>query len=100
MVLEATAANTFNFTIPLFNASRRDIDVLVACSSEDHRWRITPKVLPPMALASGEKQQLALAAAFDADRVPESDPVCDLRVPFQTGHGQWLDFEHRVTGKR
>ena len=100
VALDASGPNTFTMTIPLFNASRRDINVLVACSSADHRWRMEPVVVPPVALAAGAKHQLTLSASFDAARVPESVPVCDLRVPFQTGHGQWLDFEHSVTGVR
>ena len=98
--LQEVANHTYTMAIPLFNASRRDVEVLIGCASADHRWQIEPQVIPPLALARGAKQTLTITASFSAARVPESLPVCDLRVPFQTSHGQWLDFEHRVTGVR
>jgi predicted phosphodiesterase len=98
--LQATTGNSYTMAIPLFNASRRDIEVLISCSSADQRWQIEPKVIPPLELATGTRQTLTLSASFNAARVPESQPVCELRAPFKTSHGEWLDFEHRVTGVR
>ncbi len=100
VALEASGGNTYTMTIPLRNTSRRDIEVLVSCSSADHRWQIEPTVIEPLALTRGGEHTLTLQASFSDQRVPESQPVCDLRVPFQTAHGEWLDFRHRVNGVR
>lgn len=100
VALKRTDAGMFDMTIVLFNRSRRDIEILVSCTSADQRWRLQPNVIPPIALASGAKHTLSLSAQFAPDRVPESQPVCELRVPFQTAHGEWLDFEQSVTGVR
>jgi len=100
VTLTQVSEGTFDMQVPLFNASRRDIEVLVSCSSADQRWQFEPTAVPPIGLASGTKHSLRLRASFTANRVPESQPVCELRVPFQTSHGAWLDFETAVTGKR
>ena len=100
VTLQATGEGTFDLDIPLFNSSRRDIQILVSCTSGDQRWQLTPYAIPPINLASGAKRILAIKASFTNQRVPESQPICNLRVPFQTAHGEWLDFEHTVTGVR
>ncbi len=98
--LQATASERFTLTLPLHNTSRRDIEVLLQCSSADQRWMFSPNRIPALALAAGAQQTLLLDVGFEPQRAPESAPVCDLRVPFQTAKGEWLQFEHRITGIR
>jgi len=98
--LKANGDNRFNMDFTLFNSARRDIQVFISCTSADERWRLEPTVIAPISLSAGAKQTLALSASYEADRVPESDPVCQLRVPFQTAKGAWLDFEHQLRGVR
>ena len=87
---------TYTLNITLRNTSKRDIAVFAACTSADHRWQITPKTIPTLSLKAGAQETLSLSAGYAAKRVPESTPACQLKVPFQTVHGQWLDFEHQI----
>jgi len=97
--LKSLGNHQHDWVIPLNNPSRRDIQVLVTCSSADNRWIITPKVIEPVHIKSGARHDLTLAVSHLEHRVPESDPQCSFRVPFQTIHGEWIDFEHVVVGE-
>jgi len=97
--MKSTGNHQHAWVIPLRNPSRRDIQVLVSCSSADQRWNITPMVIPPLQIKSGAQHDLTLSVSHAEHREPESEPVCDFRVPFQTMHGEWIEFEHTVVGK-
>lgn len=92
-------AHEFIFDIKLNNDSGRDVQLLVSCDSQDGRWQISPKVIEPITLSSKKRHTLSLTAAYSPDRQPESVPVCHLRVPFQTRHGVWIEYEQDVTGQ-
>lgn len=88
----------FRMALPLGNPSAREITVYVSCTSEDERWRIDPARFPPLVLEPGMRQTLNLKLDFAPSRQPESAPVCELRVPFSTTRGSWIDHTQRVRG--
>ncbi|XOV85240.1 MAG: metallophosphoesterase family protein [bacterium] len=92
--------NVYQLVIPLRNSSQRDINVLISCDSADQRWLYTPKAITPVALDAGAESEVVLSLTYTDRRVPESEPVCDLRVPFQTTNGQWLEYTQQITGNR
>ena len=94
--LEKSGPNRYKLKIPLHNTSERAIQVYAECSSADQRWIFTPQALSPQQLSSGKRGSLAMEVSFTADRVPESEPECALRIPFQTRHGRWIDFTRKV----
>lgn len=97
--LQQTAEGRYGLTIPVQNMSSRDVQLLVTCLSDDNRWQFSPHLIPPLALAAGANDALHIEASFAQDRQPESNPTCTLRVPYQTSQGQWIDYNHRVTGQ-
>ncbi len=97
VTLDERGKRTFGIDIPLNNTSERDVQLLVSCSSLDNRWTFSPAAIPPLALTKQSQETLMVTASFAADRVPESLPVCTIRVPFQTGHGEWIEFARTVT---
>lgn len=100
VALAALEARSYTLSVPLKNTSRRDIQVLASCSSADDRWQFEPRALTPVSLTSQSVGELTLTVSYAADRVPESQPVCMLRVPFQTAHGEWIEYEQTVTATR
>ena len=98
MAMNPKGEGEFNFNIPLTNTSERDIAVYVDCSSEDNRWIIEPATIKRADLRQGKEQLLKLSARYEADRRPESDPLCTLTVPIQTVKGKWITLQHDVTG--
>ena len=94
--LQQLKEGQFQLDIELRNLSRRAVQVMVSCHSSDNRWILTPKVIEPVQLNEGARTTLSLQASYAANRQPESTPACDLKVPFQTAHGEWLTFEHTV----
>jgi len=97
--LTATTANPlkYNLTLPLHNASQRDLTIYVSCTSEDNRWNFDPKAIDPIELAAGDKQTLSIAASVRQNRQSEAMPNCSVRAPFQTRDGEWVDFTKHVT---
>jgi predicted phosphodiesterase len=100
VTLTTDAPNTYALEIPLRNTSRRDIQVLVSCSSADLRWQFSPKAIKPIALPKGTQETLTLTASYAEERQPESMPQCKIQVPFQTGHGAWIELKHTVQTQR
>ena len=98
--LAAAGDRAYTLELPLKNTSRRDVQVLVSCTSADQRWQFEPRAIEPIMLAKQERTELVVKASYAANRVPESQPVCTLRVPFQTGHGEWLHYEQTVKATR
>ncbi len=100
--LHPTAANAFTFDIPLENGSRRDIRVMVSCSSDDERWQFDPTAPAPIDLEAGMEHTLALVVSHTENRVPEvsSLPRCTFSVPLQMHDGTWITLEETVTGRR
>ena len=96
----ASSRTAHAFEIPLVNPTDRELTLYVTCSSADDRWRFEPAGVAPVALGARQSRQVELTAWFDPDRVPESEPSCRLRLPFQTAGGHWLDYERTVTGTR
>lgn len=94
-----TVTHRFHFNVPLNNTSRRDVQLFVSCQSADERWAFTPRAIDPVTIGAGERHTLQLIASFTADRVPESKPQCDVRLPLQTEHGAWLDIHMQVVGE-
>lgn len=90
----------FVMDLPLANTSERDIQVFISCFSADNRWSFTPTRLEVVNLAPRAQHTVTLRAHFDDQRQPESEPKCQLRIPFQTATGQWLELRHQVTGTR
>lgn len=100
VTLQASSDTQFEFNIPLRNRSDREIQIQISCFSADERWQFDPAKIPVVTLAAGSRQSLTISAGFSPNRQPESDPQCQLSVPFQTEHGQWIEFSDRVTGNR
>ena len=100
VVLERSGAGQYRMSMPLRNTSRRDIQAFAHCTSDDGRWRFDPQKLTPVHLAQGAAQDLVVAVSFGADRVPESEPTCHIRVPLQTAAGAWVDLHHTVVADR
>ncbi|MFT7653912.1 MAG: membrane dipeptidase [Candidatus Azotimanducaceae bacterium] len=96
--MEVSGEGSFEFNIPLTNTSERNISVYVDCSSEDNRWTFEPASIERVDLKNGKNRTLKLSARYDADRRPESDPLCTLTAPMQTVKGKWITLEHDVTG--
>jgi len=95
----ADAHSSFKFDIPLHNASRRDVQLFISCDSADQRWAFDPTVIAPLTLAAGSRSSLALTARFQHNRVPETPPRCQVRLPLQTRHGVWVDINLQVLGQ-
>ena len=98
--LEPLSENQYGMTLPINNATERAIDVYISCDSEDNRWQFNPVQIEKQRLRAGRSKNLSLTASFDANRQPESDPVCTLVVPLSTSKGDWSTIEVKVTGKR
>ena len=98
--LKELQEDVYQLVIPLRNSSQREISVLLSCDSADQRWLFTPQAIAPVALAAGAEEDVILSLTHTAMRVPESEPVCELRVPYQTTRGQWLEFSKQITGNR
>ncbi len=100
--LEQISATTYAFDIPLENGSRRDIRVMMTCSSDDERWQFEPRAVAPIDLSPGAEHALSLMIRHTEDRVPEetSKPRCTLSVPLQTQDGAWITLEETVVGER
>ena len=96
MTVDSLGPQRFRLTLPFDNRTQRELHAYVSCRSDDARWAFEPLQLAPITLAAGSKASLTVVAAFDPTRVPESVPVCDVRVPYQTHLGAWLDFEGTV----
>ena len=97
VTLNKTQAGKFDLVIPINNTSQRTVQLFVNCDSADERWLFEPPALQPVSLAAKQKSSLRLSTHFRPDRAPESTPRCHVRVPFQTAHGEWIDFELTVT---
>ena len=100
--LKQTSANGFTLDIPLENGSRRDIRVMVSCSSDDKRWQFDPTAPAPIDLEAGMEHTLALVVSHAENRVPEvsSLPRCTFSVPLQMHDGTWITLDETVTGRR
>ncbi|MEZ5550992.1 MAG: metallophosphoesterase [Pseudomonadales bacterium] len=84
--------------IPLENPSDRELTLYLSCRSEDERWQFSPRRIPPVTLQPGEHRSLTLEVGFAHNRRPESQPYCEIRLPFATWNGGWFDHRQRVTG--
>ena len=98
--LTETGPNTYDFVFELNNLSRRDIQAMVSCTSADQRWLLAPKVIQPIELAGKSRHELRLQASYTEQRVPESVPTCTVQVPFQSHHGEWIEYRTQVRGLR
>lgn len=92
------SASGWKMLIPLENPSERELTLYLSCTSEDERWEFSPRRIPPIILQPGERQSLSLEVGFAHNRQPESRPYCEIRLPFATWNGDWLDHRQRVTG--
>ena len=98
--LEKRGKATYRMTVPLNNTSDRDVALLISCDSADHRWHIEPQRIEPVQLSAKSSTELTLTARYEPARVPESEPVCKIRAPYQTSHGKWIEFNAQVRGIR
>ena len=92
------AAEGYRMRIPLENPGPRALTLYLSCASGDDRWQFAPVRIPAITLEPGEGQTLDLEVSHQPDRVPESLPYCEVRLPFATSNGHWLDHTRRVTG--
>ncbi len=90
---------SYQLKIPLANRTRRDVQVFTSCTSADNRWEIEPTRINVVELEEDTTSLITLEVSHQADRVPESMPICTLTVPLQTQFGEWLDFTHEVSSR-
>ena len=90
----------FQWHLPLFNPTERQLDVYVSCASADKRWQFEPAVIEPIRMRAGSSHTIEMTASFAPGRQPESRPHCELRVPLQKVDGRWFDFTTTVVGQR
>ena len=96
--MQEMSEGAYRLTIPVQNPGTRNIHLLVTCTSDDNRWQFNPLRIAPLNLDAGGTSSMQIDATFALDRQPESNPVCTIRVPYQTSQGQWIDYNHSVTG--
>jgi len=96
LALTVAGENRWTASMPLYNPTTRALMLYVQCRSADHRWVFTPVAIAPVPLAAGARVELPMALHFDATRVPESTPVCELQVPYQTSRGEWVNYRREI----
>jgi len=97
LALTAAGENRWTVSLPLFNPTTRALTLYLQCRSQDHRWIFTPAAIAPVQLAAGARVELPMALHFDATRRPESTPVCEVQLPYQTSHGAWINYRRDIT---
>ena len=95
-----SASGGWRMTFPLRNPTDRALTVYVECGSTDERWQHQPRQIAPLTLGPQASTELTMSWSQSTSRQSESDPYCDLRVPFQTAHGDWLEHRARVVGQQ
>ena len=83
--------------LPLENPTDRKLNIYVACSSPDGRWQHEPQRIPVIELQGRERYELRLS--WQATH-SELLPSCQLTIPFQTQHGEWIQQTIDVSGVR
>jgi hypothetical protein len=97
--LTALAERRWEMQIPLRNPSARTLQLYIECGSADNRWQFSPEAIEPIELAPDSQQALTLEVGYSENRQPESDPVCQIKLPFLTAPGIWIDHLVTVVGK-
>jgi hypothetical protein len=97
--LQPSGDGTWKMTISLSNPTDRDLTVYVQCGSQDERWQHEPRQIAPINLPGSTDEAVEIAWSQSAKRLSESIPSCELRLPYQTARGEWLDHRLTVQGK-
>jgi hypothetical protein len=87
-------------SIPLHNPTARNVTAYVHCGSEDDRWQHRPVRIAPVALRAHGKALMQVEWHQSPSRRSESEPICNLTVPYQTIRGEWLEHQATVRGQR
>ncbi len=97
--LKTSGGGRWTMTIALRNPTDRDLTVYVQCGSEDERWLHEPRQIAPVNLGGKAEKEVEITWSQSASRLSESIPFCELRMPYQTAQGEWLEHQVTVVGK-
>lgn len=89
----------WTMTISLSNPTDRDLTLYLQCGSQDDRWQHEPRQIAPINLPGSAHKAVVINWSQSAARLSESIPSCELRLPYQTARGEWLDHRLTVPGK-
>jgi hypothetical protein len=94
--LEPAGEHRWKATLPFANPTDRSLTLYIQCGSGDRRWQFAPAAIPPQPLAPQRRAQIELTAYIEPARVPESQPVCTVEMPYQTARGTWIPYRVEV----